>query len=239
MNQATEAWIQTFAVEYAVSNRVAFGMTIPYLKVSFENEGRTTRDQGFAEPSLRARFSTPARMLSEQAEFTIGIGASLPIGEGVSNPISSDRNFVSNTIDPLLNAVLLFTPAPGWQWTVSASGRPVFYEDSDGKRAGSLFSGSMRASRDIAGALHASLAMNVVARGRDRLQGEVFDPSGGVWMHAEPRVDWTIARRARQVWNLWGSAFLPVYQNVNGTQLLDNVGGWVGLSFQTNLLAAE
>ena len=70
------------------------------------------------------------------------------------------------------------------------------------------------------------MQLNALVRGRDRGSQAEPDDSGGRFVYLSPGIGYSISRRTQ----LYGFVQLPVYQHVNGVQLVSDWSAVLGVT---------
>ena len=167
--------------------------------------------------------------------FSVGLGGNIPIGAGIQNPISSDKNFVSGTVDPIFLFSVLYALEGPISINSNFYARPIFFEAADKTKSGSFYTYGFGVSYSFSGTNNWGVDMLLNIRGlqrtKDRMSGKKFENSGGNWIYLIPGVHLAIGGKGIHGLQISAEFEIPIHQSVNGTQL---TGDWTfrsGLSY--------
>lgn len=240
MDQATRAQVYTAQLDYGLTNRLALQATLPLLSVDFINLGSVQdSDTKFGDLTLVAQYFWSFGYFAAPTMLSVGAGANLPLGEGIENPISSDKNFVSGTVDPLFLASVVFSLRGPWSANANLYARPILSESDDGTKSGGFIFYGVGTARSFIfspqSGLDFSLRLSGLHRAKDRRNGQSFDSSGGDWAYITPGVTYSVFGRGIHGLQLWSNLEIPIYQNVNGSQLTEDWTARFGLGYGMHL----
>lgn len=222
MQQSISSVVAIAQVDYGITANWMVQGVIPFLDQTFISSGSETHETGFGDLTAIMHYSVPARAMSAW-RFRLGAGISLPVGNGIENPISSDRNLTSGTIDPMMVASALYLTGGPVSIDGSLFVRPILFTDDDDTRTGSFFHGSLGLNYgwQTAG-ISARVGVIGIHRLQDKVNGEDFASSGGQWIYLTPGLIWQITGSNIHGMQLAVSVEIPVYRNVRGTQLVED-----------------
>jgi len=233
-------------VSYGMTDRLAFHATLPVIHVSFKGktltgENVSTSDTKLGDLSLVAQYFWLFGYFAAPTMFSLGIGVNIPSGGGIKNPVASDRNFVSGTVDPIFLSSIIFTLQGPWSANASVYARPIFSEADDSTKSGSfLFVGVGTGFSFIFSensGLDVSLGASGLHRAQDKINDQPFVNSGGNWIYITPGVKASFLGRGIHRLQLSMGMEIPVYQNVQGNQLTEDWTLRFGLSYGLHLFS--
>ncbi len=240
MDQATRARVYTGQLDYGLTNRLALQATLPLLSVDFINLGSVQdSDTKFGDLTLVAQYFWSFGYFAAPTMLSAGAGTNIPVGEGIENPISSDKNFISGTVDPVFLASMVFSLQGPWSANANLYARPILSESDDGTKSGTFFLYGIGTAYSLIfsnqSGLDFSFRMNALHRAKDKRDGQVFASSGGDWIYVSPGITYSILGRGIHGLQLWSNLEIPIYQNVNGSQLTEDWTARFGLSYGMHL----
>ena len=151
------------------------------------------------------------------------VGGTLPLGGGVANVETDQRNFASGTVDPVAQGVIALGVTPGLNLNAVYYTRQVIATSGDGQQVGDVY-------LYIVGGTYAPLgrsynittSFKYIDRGKDKIDGSLFPSSGGQWLYFAPGFSKAVWGAGESALRIWGQFELPLYQSVNGFQLTED-----------------
>lgn len=171
--------------------------------------------------------------------FSIGLGGNIPIGAGIQNPISSDKNFISGTFDPIFLFSVLYAFEGPLSINSNFYARPILSEADDKTKSGSFYTYGFGVNYSFSEANNWGIDMLLNIRGlhrtKDRMNGEKFENSGGNWIYLIPGTRLALGGKGIHGLQISAEIEIPIHQSVKGIQL---TGDWTfrtGLSYGFHL----
>ena len=232
MEQSTRTWVLNFGTAYGISERLAVQASIPFIHTTFENRDVEDTESSLGDLTILGRYAWTLFGGVLENQVFVAAGVNVPVGEGVQNPISSDRNFVSGTLDPIVAAWGAVPLSTAMRVDAGVYARVIVAEDDDGSKTGNFTSYSvtgrywLRRQR-----VDLSLRLTGLSRGQDEIDGQPFPNSGGDWVFLSPGVSWDVGQAGAHGLQLWGAVDIPVYQFVHGLQLTEDWIARLGLRY--------
>ncbi len=227
-----------------MTDRLALRAVLPLIDVAFkgrtlQNQPVNTQDTKLGELSVAAQYYWSLGYFAAPTMVSVGGGVNLPTGGGIKNPVASDRNFVSGTVDPVLLGSVLFSLTGPWSANANFYTRLVLDEAEDGTKTGSFVllgagTGYSFVFSENSG-LDLSLRFSGLHRARDEIDGQPFANSGGNWIFVTPGVTTSFFGRGIHGVQVWANWEVPVYQFVNGSQLTEDWTLRFGLGYGFHL----
>jgi hypothetical protein len=235
LQQSTKTHIVTGDATLAISQRIAIRGSVPVIYSKSEDQGQSasSTDLGDLSVSLQ-RYSTP-RLFGKPVNLFYGVGVTLPVGQGISNPITDEQNFASGTVDPFINLLGVIGLSPVWSLNGSFYTRQIVGSSSQDSRSGDFYSGAVGLNYHppTRGTI-VNVQTRFIKRGQDRYDGALFANSGGDWTYLDIGITRDVIGTGEQALQLWALFGLPVYQFVEGTQLTESwnlrVGATIGVT---------
>lgn len=219
------------ALSLGLTNKLSLTGSLPIIINRSVNKSLDQTDLDFGGLSVMGRAFFSPRLLSKPANIQVAIGASFPVGAGISNVITDERNFASGTIDPIGSVILAIGITPDWNATTKFFTRQVIATSSDGQRTGDHYAYSMETVYAPLGRSYtANAGIAIINRGQDIIDGNPFPNSGGDWIYAKIGGTKTLIGTGETAVRFWSEFQLPVYLYVKGVQLTEKWNLRFGLS---------
>lgn len=168
----------------------------------------------------------------------LSLGASVPVGTGIANPVTADRNFVSGTFDPLVAATVNLPVKGPLLALANVYARWIWDEDANGKQSGSTVVGGLGLTAPL---YTERVAVNVIGeylwRGADSRDGIPVAASGGHWAYLSAGISLAPMADGPHGPRGWARLSWPVWRNVNGTQLAEDVTIRFGITYGLDILS--
>jgi len=236
MEQSTRAWVLDFGTAYGITERLAVHASIPFLHTTFENRDVEDTESSFGDLTIIGRYTWTLFSGVRVSQLSVAAGVNVPMGGGVQNPISSDRNFVSGTLDPIIAASGAVPLSTVISVDASVYARLILTEDDDGSKTGSFLSYSLTGRYKLRRqGVDLSLRLTGLNRAQDEIDGRPFSNSGGDWLFLSPGISWDMSQADAHGLQVWGTVEIPVYQFVNGVQLTEDWTARFGLRYGLDL----
>ena len=240
LEQATQSWTYSGEISYGITDKLALRASIPLLHVDFMEGGSELSDTEIGDLAVVAQYFWSFGYFAAPTMLSLGLGLNVPTGGGIENPITSDRNFVSGTVDPIISGSVLFSIMGSWSVNANLYTRPILDEDNDGTKSGSFISYGIGTSYSIGfsqnSGVDLSLHISGLHREKDKIKGQAFSNSGGDWVYITPGATFSIFGRGIHGVQIWSNLEIPVYQFVNGNQLTEDWTVRMGLGYGFHLL---
>lgn len=232
--EETSAWI--FGLEAAAG--VGMGLTlqtmVPFMLVTYEEEGNSNTTSGVGDMSLTLAYRKVFPTENGSGAVGVAAGLFLPTGTRLDGELPSNANFVSGTVDPTVSFNL------SWDWPTGLGlygfgfGRFTAYQ-RDGFQAGQTFTWGAGVRQKLFRFLIPSIGFTALYRTADQASsmkmghmdmghgnGHEVKGSGGTWVYFTPGVAFQVLDGALRGMSVQFTAQIPVYQRVNGTQLVED-----------------
>lgn len=190
----------------------------------------------FGDVSTRLQYFISTRFLDRPVNIQLAGGLTIPINEGVRNVENDNRNLTSGTLDPVIQTLAVLNVHSGWSLIGSFFTRQVVGDAND-FRAGDSYRYQMGVSFAPVGAsFDFNAQMRYLSRGQDIVTGVPFANSGGDWLYFAAGGSKALFGIGESAIRLWGEVEAPLYQDVNGNQLVGNWTIRAGFNFNLALL---
>lgn len=222
LKQKTESHIISASMSFGVSNHLSLSASVPLIINRSVNKVLDRTETNFGDLSTTAQLFFGTRLFSKPVNGQIALGATFPVGDGITNVITDERNFASGTVDPIASMIIAAGIFPGWILTGKFFARQVVASTSDNQRTGNHYSYVLETNYAPLGKSYtANFGMLAVSRSQDEVGGIPFPNSGGNWIYAIAGGSKTITGSGESAVRLWTEFQLPVHVNVNGLQLTE------------------
>ncbi len=231
LKQKTESHIISASMSFGVSNHLSLSASVPLIINRSVNKSLDRTQTNFGDLSTTAQVFFGTRLFSKPVNGQLALGTTFPIGGGVTNVMTDERNFASGTVDPIASLIIAAGISPGWILTGKFFARQVVASSSDNQRTGNHYSYVLETNYAPLGRSYtANLGMLAVSRSQDEIGGVLFPNSGGNWIYAIAGGSKTITGDGESAVRLWTEFQLPVHVNVNGLQLTEKWNFRLGFS---------
>jgi hypothetical protein len=248
LGQSSRTWVYTGEGSYGLTDRLALRATLPLLNVAFkgrtlQNQTVDTRQTKLGELSVAAQYFWSLGYFAAPTMVSLGAGVSFPTGGGIKNPVASDRNFVSGTVDPVFLGSVLFSLTGPLSANANFYTRLVLAEAGDTTKTGSFILAGAGTGYSFVfsenSGLDLSLRVSGLHRAQDEIGGQPFANSGGNWVFLTPGATFSFFGRGIHGLQVWTNLETPVYQFVNGSQLTEDWTLRFGLSYGFHLISGR
>jgi len=235
LNQSTNTHIITGNIRAAITQRLSLQAGLPVIHLISEDQGRRESSTEFGDLSVSVEWYHTPRVLGRPTNLFYGAGMTVPVGDGVTNPITGEQNFASGTFDPFVSMLGVIALTPGWSLSGTFYTRQIFGDNSDGSQSGDYYQGSVGINfLGLSSGTIINARMRAILRGQDRYRGDTFPNSGGDWLYLDWGLTQDVVGAGEHALQLWTLLEWPVYQYVNGTQLTEQwslrIGATLGFS---------
>ena len=231
LKQKTESHIISASMSFGVSNHLSLSASVPLIINRSVNKFLDQMATNFGDLSVTAQLFFGTRLFSKPVNGQLALGTTFPIGGGVTNVMTDERNFASGTVDPIASLIIAAGISPGWILTGKFFARQVVASSSDNQRTGNHYSYVLETNYAPLGRSYtANLGMLAVSRSQDEIDGSLFPNRGGNWMYASAGGSKTITGDGESAVRVWTEFQLPVHVNVNGLQLTEKWNFRLGFS---------
>lgn len=231
LKQKTESHIISASMSFGVSNHLSLSASVPLIINRSVNKFLDQMATNFGDLSVTAQLFFGTRLFSKPVNGQLALGTTFPIGGGVTNVMTDERNFASGTVDPIASLIIAAGISPGWILTGKFFARQVVATSSDNQRTGNHYSYVLETNYAPLGRSYtANFGMLAVSRSQDEIDGVLFPNSGGNWIYAIAGGSKTIFGGGESAIRAWAEFQLPVHVNVNGLQLTEKWNFRFGLS---------
>lgn len=224
----------SISADVGLTNKFSLAASIPFIINRSVNRSLDATESEFGDLSVLLRAFYSPRILSKPTNLQFALGATIPVGGGVTNVITDERNFASGTVDPLASAIFALELKPGWNVTGKLFTRQVFAEDANGQKTGNYYEYSVQFSyAPLLKGYSTYLGMSAINRRQDKSDGVPFPNSGGNWLNLILGGTKTLIGEGESAIKFCGEFQLPVYKFVNGFQLTEkwNLRAGIGTGF--------
>ena len=161
------------------------------------------------------------RLFSKPTNILFGLGATLPVGGGVVNVITQERNFASGTVDPIMTFIIVAGISPGWTVSSTLYTRQVL-ASTNGQKTGDLYVYGLKGTYSPVGGNYTfSSGLTFINRGQDKINSLLFPNSGGDWIYLSTGGSKNLLGGGELPVKGWIEIQLPLYSYVRGTQLTE------------------
>jgi len=231
LKQKTESHIISASMSFGISNHFSLSAAVPLIVNRSVNTSLDQTDTNFGDLSVTAQVFFGTRLFSKPVNGQVALGTTFPVGGGVTNVITDERNFASGTVDPIASLIIAAGVAPGWILTGKFFARQVVTSSSDNQRTGNHYTYVMETNYAPLGRSYtANIGMLAVSRSQDEIGGVAFPNSGGSWIYAIAGGSKTLVGAGESAVRIWTEFQLPVDINVTGVQLTEKWNFRFGLS---------
>ncbi len=218
-------------MSFGISNHLSMSASVPLIINRSVNKSLDRTETNFGDLSVTAQLFFGTRLFSKPVNAQVAIGSSFPVGGGVTNVVTDERNFASGTVDPIGSLIIAAGISPGWVLTGKFFGRQVLTSSSDNHRTGNHYIYVLEANYAPLGKNYtANFGMLAVSRSQDEIGGVAFPNSGGNWIYAIAGGSKTLVEAGESAIRIWTEFQLPVHINVTGVQLTEKWNLRFGLS---------
>ncbi|MCI0595817.1 MAG: hypothetical protein L0Z48_04660 [candidate division Zixibacteria bacterium] len=243
LGQSSRDWITTAEASYGLTDRFSLQATLPVISASFAGEalGVDRSQTKLGDFSLAAHYFWSFGYFAAPVMLSLGAGVNFPTGGGIENPVSSDRNFVSGTLDPIITGSLVFSIQGPLSASASFYARPILSEADDGTKTGGFIFAGVGAGYSFIFSDNSGLDFSLRASGQhraqDKINGQPFANSGGNWVYITPGATVSLFGRGIHGLQLSTALEVPVYQYVKGSQLTEDWTLRFGLGYGFHLIS--
>ncbi len=222
LKQKTESHIISTSMSFGISNHLSMSASVPLIINRSVNRSLDRTETNFGDLSVTAQLFFGTRLFSKPVNAQVAFGSSFPVGGGVTNVVTDERNFASGTVDPIGSLIIAAGISPGWVLTGKFFARQVVTSTSDNQRTGNHYNYVIEANYAPLGRSYtANFGMLAVSRSQDEIGGLAFPNSGGNWIYAIAGGSKTIVGDGESAVRIWTEFQLPVHVNVTGVQLTE------------------
>lgn len=209
------------SADFGLSNSFRLSTSIPFIINRSVNNALDHTVSGFGDLSLSVLTIFNPSLLSKPTNILIGLGATLPVGGGVANVITDERNFASGTVDPIMTFTLVAGISPGWTISSNFYTRQVL-ASSNGQKTGDLYVYGLKGTFAPVGRSYSiSSGLIFINRGTDRINSQLFPNSGGDWIYLSAGGSKELFGSGELPVKAWLEIKLPLYSYVRGAQLTE------------------
>ena len=231
LEQKTESHIISSSMSFGISNHLSITASVPLIINRSVNRSLDRTAMNFGDLSVMAQLFFGTQLFSMPANVQVALGSSFPVGGGVTNIMTDERNFASGTVDPIANLIVAVGIVPGWNVTGKFFTRQVVTTSSDNQKTGNHYAYVLETNYAPLGRSYtANFGMLAVSRSQDEIGGVAFPKSGGDWIYAIAGGSKTLVGDGESAVRIWTEFQLPVYINVTGVQLTEKWNLRFGLS---------
>ena len=231
LKQKTESHIISASMSFGVSNHLSLSASVPLIINRSVNKSLDRTQTNFGDLSVTAQVFFGTRLFSKPVNGQVALGTTFPVGGGVTNVITDERNFASGTVDPIASLIIAAGVAPGWILTGKFFARQVVTSSSDEKRTGNHYIYVLETNYAPLGRSYTTnFGMLAVSRSQDEIGGSPFPNSGGSWIYAIVGGSKTLVEAGESAVRIWTEFQVPVHVNVTGVQLTEKWNLRFGLS---------
>jgi len=231
LKQKTESHIFSPSMSFGISNHLSMSASVPLIINRSVNKSLDRTETNFGDLSVTAQVFFGARLFSKPVNWQLALGTTFPVGGGVTNVITDERNFASGTVDPIASLIIAAGVSPGWILTGKFFARQVVTSSSDEKRTGNHYTYVLETNYAPLGRSYtANIGMLAVSRSQDEIGGVAFLNSGGSWIYAIAGGSKTLIGAGESAVRIWTEFQVPVHVNVTGVQLTEKWNLRFGLS---------
>ena len=231
LEQKTESHVISTTMSFGISNQLSMSASVPLIINRSVNKSLDQNETNFGDLSVMAQVFFGTRFFSKPVNAQAALGTTFPVGGGVTNVITDERNFASGTVDPIANLIVAVGIAPGWNVTGKLFARQVVTSSSDNQRTGNHYTYVLETNYAPLGKSYtANFGMLAVSRSQDEIGGVAFPNSGGDWIYAIAGGSKTLVGAGESAVRIWTEFQLPVHVNVTGVQLTEKWNLRFGLS---------
>lgn len=221
LNQRTESHLISGSADFGLSNEIRLSLSLPFIINRSVNNSIDQTVSGFGDLTVSGVATLNSRILSKPTNVLAGVGASLPVGQGVANAATDEKNFASGTVDPVVRLTFATGFSPGWTANASFYTRQVI-ASSGGQKTGDLYVYGFKGTYSpIGGNFSVIAGVTFINRGQDRFNGIRFPNSGGDWIYVNAGVSRNLIGSGESPLRGWAEIQLPLYRYVKGTQLTE------------------
>jgi hypothetical protein len=233
LDRRIDAWNYALDVQYGLTSRLSLLLSMNYSARSRELSATTgdgaeidfdAETSGFGDLVALAKFQLLGWDLASQSELDLGAGAKLPTGahDLYDNGVKVSRDLLpgSGAYHFLVWSYFYksFRPSP---IGLSVSG---YYDHPGVSDDGYQFGREINYTAGVIYQTNGSLDLVAQFAGRwagaDEYQGRELPSTGGNWLYAQPG----LGVRLSLAVSIQLSAQIPIYRDLNGTQLAPSVG---------------
>ncbi|MCH9024307.1 MAG: hypothetical protein IH931_03155 [candidate division Zixibacteria bacterium] len=231
LKQKTESHIISTSMSFGISNHLSMSASVPLIINRSVNKSLDQSETNFGDLSVTAQVFFGTRLFSKPVNGQLALGTTFPVGGGVTNVITDERNFASGTVDPIASLIIAAGVAPGWILTGKFFARQVVTSSSDNQRTGNHYTYVLETNyAPIGRSYTANFGMLAVSRSQDEIGGVSIQNSGGDWVYAIAGGSKTLVGAGESAVRIWTEFQLPVHVNVTGVQLTEKWNLRFGLS---------
>lgn len=241
--EKTSAWIFGLEAAAGVGKGLSLQTTLPFMLVNYEESGKKETSSGLGDMSLTLAYRTVFPTENGSGALGVAAGLFLPTGTRLQGDLPSNANFVSGTVDPTVALNL------SWDWPTGTGvygygfGRFTAYE-RNGFRAGQTLTWGAGIRQKLFRIFIPSIGFTALYRTADQERsmnmghGQASEAagSGGTTVYVTPGVAFLVLDGALSGTSIQFTAQIPVYQRVNGTQLVENYNITMALRYSFDLV---
>ncbi|MEE8405402.1 MAG: hypothetical protein V3S17_08425, partial [candidate division Zixibacteria bacterium] len=210
LKQKTESHIISSSMSFGISNHLSITASVPLIINRSVNKSLDRTAMNFGDLSVMAQLFFGTQLFSKPVNAQVAFGSSFPVGGGVTNVVTDERNFASGTVDPIGSLIIAAGISPGWVLTGKFFARQVVTSTSDNQRTGNHYNYVLETNYAPLGRSYtANFGMLAVSRSQDEIRGSAFPNSGGNWIYAIAGGSKTIVGDGESAVRIWTEFQLP------------------------------
>jgi len=159
---------------------MSFSISLPLIINRSVNLNLDRTETNIGDISVLFRHFSSPRLFSKPTNIQLSIGSTIPIGNGITNVITDEKNFASGTFDPLVNMIIAIMIKPGWSIDTRFFTRQILFYDDSRTRIGDLYSYGFNVTyAPIGSSYNVNAQLKFIYRGQDIFSDVIFENSGG------------------------------------------------------------
>ena len=236
MAQKTISHIFNSYANIGISNSMSFSLSLPLIiNRSIENN-LDVKETNIGDMSALFRYFSSPRLFAKPTNLQLSLGTTIPTGKGVTNVVTNEKNFVSDSYNPILNLIAAIMIKPGWSFDTRFYTRQILSYDDNRTKIGDLYAYGFNVSYAPVGSSYAlNSQVKFINRGQDIFNDVLFNNSGGDYIYLTPGFSKVIFGEGETAIRMWSEVDIPLYQYVHGNQLTEKFNFRVGFNFGLNL----
>ncbi|GEM_PF-1010465 len=171
--------------------------------------------------------------------LSVSVGVTVPVSGDMVDIFFDEIDITSGTVDPILSTRVgvMFTE----QFSMGFRGfTRQIVSDNDGQQLGDYYAYTLDADYVTCWErLRTSAKILLIVRSQDKVNGAAYLSSGGEWLYVVPGATLRLFDLFSSPLFLRTEIELPLYRNVNGTQVVSGYNLRAGLSYSFSLFSSE